>query len=66
MKKVYYDAGPEQIGVGPVNRQIIMRRGEPKEFDDEIAALLLKKPMFKEAVEAIDPSDSSDQKPRRK
>ena len=51
MKKVYYDAGPDEIHIGPKNKRTLMKRGEPVEFDDETAKLLLVKPIFKEAVE---------------
>ena len=50
-KKIYYDAGPGEINVGPDTKQVLMKRGVPVEFDDEIAASLLKKPMFKEFTE---------------
>jgi hypothetical protein len=49
MKKIYYEVGPDEICVGPVNAQIAMKRGEPTEVSDEFAASLLKKPLFKEA-----------------
>ncbi len=51
MKKVYYENGPDTIKVGPVTKQILMKRGEPVPFDDETADVLLKKPMFKEQKE---------------
>jgi hypothetical protein len=48
MKKIYYEAGPDEINVGPTNNQTQMKRGVAVDFDDKIAASLLKKPMFKE------------------
>jgi hypothetical protein len=48
MKNIYYEAGPDTINVGPKNAQILMTRGISVEFDDKIAAALLKKPLFKE------------------
>lgn len=48
MKKVYYDEGPLVIKVGPKGEAVKMFFGEPREFDDETAAKLLAKPMFKE------------------
>ena len=47
MKKVYYEAGPDEINIGPANNQIQMQRGVAVEFDDATADSLLKKPMFK-------------------
>jgi len=50
MKSIIYEAGPDQIRVGPVNNQILMQRGVATPVADAIAESLLKKPMFKEAV----------------
>lgn len=52
MKKVYYEAGPDQISVGPINAPVMLKRGEPTEVSDAFAASLLKKPMFKEAKDS--------------
>ena len=52
MKKVYYEAGPDEINIGPVTNQTQMKRGVPVEFDDKTADSLLAKPMFKEAKDA--------------
>lgn len=50
MKKVYYEAGPDKIKVGPKNAQVTLKRGVPSEpLDDKFADALLKKPMFKES-----------------
>lgn len=49
MKQVMYTNGPDEIRVGPKNAQILMKRGVAVEFDDETAAALLKKTIFKEA-----------------
>ncbi len=48
MKKVYYDAGPDKIEVGLVGEMFL---GKPVPVSDEIAAMLLKKPLFKEFKE---------------
>lgn len=51
MKKIFYEHGPDEIRVGPVNNQVLLKRGEPTPVDDKIAESLLKKPMFKEFTE---------------
>ncbi len=51
MKQVYYENGPDEIKVGPVNSQILLKRGVPTPVDDKIAESLLKKPLFKEFTE---------------
>ena len=50
MKKVYYEEGPDQLWVGPVTNQTLIRRGKENavSFDDKFADLLLKKPRYKE------------------
>lgn len=52
MKKVYYTEGPGVIKVGPKGQAVKMFAGEPHEFDEETAARLLAKPMFREWPEA--------------
>lgn len=48
MKNVLYEAGPDELRVGPKNNQILLKRGVSTPVDDETAKSLLKKPMFKE------------------
>ena len=45
MKKIYYDDGPDRIIAGIAGE---FHKGISKELHDDIAALLLKKPLFKE------------------
>ena len=46
MKSVLYEEGPDAITMGDAGR---FERGVPREIDDETAALLLAKPLFREA-----------------
>jgi hypothetical protein len=49
MKLIMYEAGPDEIRVGPKNNQVLLKRGVPTPVDDRMAESLLKKPMFKAA-----------------
>jgi hypothetical protein len=57
MKNIMYEAGPDQLWVGPKNNQILLTRGVATPVDDAIAKSLLTKPLFKEgkAVSTLDP-----------
>lgn len=45
MKKVFYDEGPLAVTAGIAGQ---FQLGVPKEVEDDVADLLLKKPMWKE------------------
>lgn len=48
MKKLYYDEGPAVMSVGVAGA---FRIGEPREVEDDLAAVLLKKGRLKEFKE---------------
>lgn len=48
MKKICYDAGPDEITVGWPPKERKLKRGVAEEFDDKTADALLRKPMFRE------------------
>lgn len=50
MKQIMFEAGPDEIRVGPKGSQILLKRGVATPVDDKVAEALLKKPMFKEAA----------------
>jgi hypothetical protein len=45
VKKIVYTEGPPSLNAGIAGRFIL---GEPRDIEDDVAALLLAKPMFKE------------------
>jgi hypothetical protein len=65
MKKVYYENGPDEINVGPKNKQVLMKRGEPAPLDDKIADALLAKPLFKELKESTTKAQRHEEKNSR-